>query len=67
MPNLLPRLLGTLVVVETDDNAYLGTLEARPDGHVAVRTGLAGRLVVLPIDAIVSVIPAHRHPAVVGL
>lgn len=59
-------LFGTLVVVETEDNAYLGTLAINPDGRVAVRTGLVGHPPLLDLDEIEAVTPAAEHYAVVG-
>ena len=60
-------LFGRLVVVETDRDAYIGTLEMQPDGKVAVCTGLAGRRPVLSFDDIDEVHDAMTHPDVVVL
>lgn len=47
---------GELVVVETDDDAWLGTVEV-VDGTFVVRSGYVGRPVVLDADDVVSVQP----------
>lgn len=54
---------GEIVVVETEDDAYLGTAEVM-DGHLVVRSGFRGHPVVLPLAEVQSVIPAQGHPDV---
>lgn len=63
----IDRLFGTLVVLETADAAYLGCLRLRPDGRIAVHTGIVGQPPVVALDDIEAVTPAREHPAVVGL
>jgi hypothetical protein len=55
---------GEIVVVETDDELFLGTCEIL-DGHAIVRSGYVGRPIVIPLDDIEAVIPASEHPDVV--
>jgi hypothetical protein len=52
MRNLMAN--GELVVVETQDARYLGTVEVR-EGDFIVRSGFAGRPVVLSASEVVSV------------
>ena len=54
---------GEVVVVETEDDAYLGTAEVQ-DGHLVVRSGHRGHPVVLLLSEVLSVIPAQGHPDV---
>lgn len=54
---------GEIVVVETEDDWYLGTAEMT-DGAVIVRNGYVGRPVVLDVNDIQSIIPAQLHPGV---
>jgi hypothetical protein len=48
---------GELVVIETDDDVWLGTAEV-VDGTFVVRSGYVGRPVVLEADDVVSMVPA---------
>lgn len=61
------RLLnhGELVVVETEDDLWLGTAEVLGETLV-VRSGYVGRPVVLDVDEVVSVLPATEHQAVLA-
>jgi hypothetical protein len=54
---------GELVVVETDDDLHLGTVEV-VEGALVVRSGYVGRPVLLDADEVVSVTPACGHPDV---
>lgn len=54
---------GDLVVVETDDDHYLGTAEVR-GGQLIVRNGFVGRPVLLDLADVQCVIPASEHPLV---
>lgn len=59
------RLLaqGEVVVVETETDRYLGTVEIR-DGTLVVRSGYAGRPVVLDPGDVVSIAPAIDRASV---
>lgn len=52
-----------LMVVETEDNVYLGTLDVN-DGQVTIRTGMTGRPPVIAVEDVLEVTPAERHPDV---
>ncbi|GAC1611399.1 MAG: hypothetical protein NVS3B26_24010 [Mycobacteriales bacterium] len=54
---------GELVVVETEDDHYLGTAEVQ-DWLLALRSGYVGRPVLLDLDDVRSVTPAFDHPLV---
>lgn len=64
MPTAIARYLGAFVVVETEDNAYIGTLDAIDDEHVVVHTGFVGRPPVLAISDIELITLADEHAAV---
>lgn len=51
---------GELVVVETEDDWYLGAAEVTPDGLI-VRSGFVGRPVVLAHEDVVRVVPASEY------
>jgi formylmethanofuran dehydrogenase subunit C len=51
---------GELVVVETEDDWFLGTAEMN-DGQVIVRNGYVGRPTILAVEDIERVIPAAEH------
>ena len=51
---------GELVVVETDDDWYLGTAEVTPDALI-VRNGFVGRPTVLAHEDVVRVVPAVEY------
>jgi len=53
-----------LVVVETDDDHYLGTLDTAPDGRLWVRTGRRGHPIRLHKDDVIAITPAAHHPLV---
>jgi hypothetical protein len=53
-----------LQVIETEDNVYLGTL-TRTGDEVKVKTGYAGRPVILHVSEIDAVTPAEQHADVV--
>lgn len=52
---------GQIVVVETEDDWFLGTAEMT-EGSIVVRSGYVGRPVVLDADEVQSIIPAQQHP-----
>lgn len=54
---------GELVVVETEDDVWLGTAEVLNDTLV-IRSGFVGRPVVLDVDEVLSVIPADESELV---
>lgn len=54
---------GQIVVIETEDDWFLGTAEMA-GGNVIVRSGFVGRPVVLEVELIRSIIPAQGHPDV---
>lgn len=51
---------GELVVVETDDDWYLGTAEVTPEALI-VRTGFVGRPTVLAHEDVVRVVAAVEY------
>lgn len=51
---------GELVVVETDDNWFLGTAEVTPEA-VVIRTGFVGRPTLLALEDVVRVVPAAEY------
>jgi hypothetical protein len=54
-----------LVVVETADNAYVGTTVIDNDTNTLfIHTGFAGHPVALPLEEVESITPASRHPLV---
>jgi hypothetical protein len=55
---------GDLVVVETDDDCYLGAAEVNGD-QLVIRAGFVGRPELVPIDAVRRVTPASEHEDVV--
>lgn len=56
---------GRLVVVETESNAWIGTLHRDGADKVKVMTGLQGHPVSIAREDIVEVILADEHPLVV--
>lgn len=55
---------GEMVVLETEDDAYVGVLQILNNRTVTVRTGLTGRPPIINIDDIMDVISASAHPDV---
>lgn len=56
---------GELVVVETENDLYLGTAEVL-DGQLVVRSGFVGRPVVLNVQDVERITPAAEHPDLAG-
>ena len=54
---------GEIVVVETEDDAFLGTAEI-VGGRIVIRSGYVGRPVLVAVGDVVAVIPAQWHPDV---
>ena len=54
---------GEVLVVTTDEDQFLGTVEI-VDGMAVIRSGYVGRPVLVPVEDIVAVQPAHEHPDV---
>jgi hypothetical protein len=54
---------GQLLVVETEDDAWIGTVEVTEDALV-VRTGLRGHPAVVPLEDVERIIPATESPDV---
>jgi hypothetical protein len=52
---------GQIVVVETDQDAFLGTAEVH-GGNIIVRNGYVGRPVVIALPRVQRVTPAEEHP-----
>lgn len=57
---------GELVVVETEDDLWLGTVEVVGATFV-IRSGYVGRPVVVDVDDVLSVVPANECPDVEGV
>ncbi len=53
---------GQVVVVETEDEHYLGMLDVDGDGWLRVRTGFRGHPHLVDPDEVVSVTLAADHP-----
>jgi hypothetical protein len=53
----------TLMVVETEDNVWLGTVK-REGETLTIYTGFAGRPKVLHLDEVECMTPADEHPDV---
>jgi hypothetical protein len=51
---------GELVVVETEDDAWLGTAEA-VDGHLVIRSGFRGHPVLVPLEDVERLSLASEH------
>ena len=64
MTDSMSSYKGKFVVVETVDDAYLGTLDVIDRSHVMVRTGLVGRPAVVAVDDVVEITLAADHPDV---
>lgn len=60
-----------LLVVETEDDAFIGTVEERdiatPDHVLVIRTGYVGAPNVVPVSEVTRICRAERHPDVVLL
>lgn len=56
--------LNQFVVVETDGDAYIGTLEKVDAHRLVVRTGFVGRPSVIDVEDVESITPAEQHPLV---
>jgi hypothetical protein len=57
---------GELLVVETDDDWFLGTVDVLPDVLV-VRRGFVGRPVLVAHEGVVRVTPAGEHSVSPGV
>lgn len=53
----------TIFVVETADDAFLGTIEF-VEGGIVVRNGYVGRPVFVEQASLVRVLPADEHPLI---
>ena len=53
-----------LVVVETEDDAFLGFVEKRGE-DIIIRNGYVGRPNIVPLSEVDSITPADQHPDVV--
>jgi hypothetical protein len=56
---------GEVVVVETEDDVFVGTAEFVGDS-VVVRSGFRGHPVVIPVGELVSINPASGHEDIVS-
>lgn len=52
------------MVIETDDNHYIGVLDTAIDGRLWVRTGRRGHPIRLHQDDVIAITPAAQHPLV---
>lgn len=55
---------GSLVVVETEDDQFLGFLDLGPDGLFRLRSGFRGHPYLLDADDVVAITLATQHPFV---
>jgi hypothetical protein len=55
---------GSLVVVETEDDHFLGYLDVEADGALRLRSGFRGHPFLLDPDEVVSIHLAAGHPLV---
>lgn len=51
---------GELMVVETEDDWFLGTVEVAGETLI-VRSGFVGRPVVLAVEEVLRIVPAAEH------
>lgn len=51
---------GDLLVVETDDDWYLGSVEVTA-GSAIVRSGFVGRPTVVPLEDVVRIVPVAEY------
>ena len=66
MKRLKPHPLPVLMVIETEDEAYVGTIEIRAE-TVVVRDGFVGHPRYIPYEEVLSITRADLHPDVVLL
>lgn len=64
MNNIDSRADLELMVVETDDDHYIGVLDTATDGRLWVRTGRRGHPIRLHQDDVIAITPAAQHPLV---
>jgi hypothetical protein len=55
---------GSLVVVETEDDQFLGYLDVDGEGVLRLRSGFRGHPFLLDADEIVAITVAAEHPCV---
>ncbi len=56
---------GEFVVVETENDWYLGTVRLDIENQqLTVYSGLTGRPPVIPLDDVQDIVRAHKHPAI---
>ena len=53
-----------LVVVETEEDHFLGMVDLLPNGIVRVRSGFRGHPHLLSADEVISIVLAEDHPLV---
>lgn len=53
-----------LVVVETEEDHFLGMVDLLPDGIVRVRSGFRGHPHLLAADEVTAIVLAEDHPLV---
>lgn len=53
-----------LVVVETEEDHFLGLVDLLPDGVVRVRSGFRGHPHLLDADDVTAIVRAEDHPLV---
>ncbi|MGB8652792.1 MAG: hypothetical protein WCD35_19260 [Mycobacteriales bacterium] len=54
---------GDLVVVETENDVFLGTAEVA-DGFLVIRSGYVGRPTLVALEDVEIIVPASTHPGV---
>jgi len=64
MPRTIKQYADQFVVVETEHEAYLGTLNVLDEDHVVIRTGYVGRPGVVRVEDIETITLAELHPDV---
>lgn len=56
---------GAFVIVETDEETYLGVLSYPTSHTLRITTGLPGRPVILQAADVDAITPAENHPDVI--
>jgi hypothetical protein len=64
MNNIADGVTQELMVVETDDDHYIGVLDTATHGRLWVRTGRRGHPIRLHQDDVIAITPAAQHPLV---
>jgi hypothetical protein len=64
MTSTIKKYLNQFVVVETENDVYMGTLGVLDEGHVVIRSGYVGRPGVVRVEDVEAITLAELHPDV---